>query len=155
MAQTAIPSIHIAERGSHGKIKFMVGGLMIAVAVVYLIYTGIQANGAYFLTVDELHTKGEAIHGQTVRVSGWVDVETIQFDNRQLHLTFEITSEDGSRLPIFFNGPKPDQMRAGTEAIVEGKYDGQTFTATNLLLKCPSKYEGGEIEEIQVEAVGT
>lgn len=155
MAQTTIPSIHIAEQGSHGKLKFMVGGLMIAVAVVYLIYTGIQTNAAFFLTVDELYAKGETVQGQTVRVSGWVDVETIQFDNRQLHLTFEITSDDGSRLPIFFNGPKPDQMRAGTEAIVEGKYDGHIFTATNLLLKCPSKYEGGDIQEIQVEAVGT
>jgi cytochrome c-type biogenesis protein CcmE len=43
-------------------------------------------------------------------------------------------------------------MREGTEAILEGKYDGQTFEAKNLLLKCPSKYEG-EPEEIELQSV--
>ena len=44
-------------------------------------------------------------------------------------------------------------MREGAEAIVEGKYDGQAFTAQSLLLKCPSRYEENGIEEVQVEAV--
>jgi cytochrome c-type biogenesis protein CcmE len=62
-------------------------------------------------------------------------------------------SDDGARMPVVFNGPKPDQMREGAEAIIEGKYDGNNFTAQSLLLKCPSRYEEGTIEEIQVEAV--
>jgi cytochrome c-type biogenesis protein CcmE len=54
---------------------------------------------------------------------------------------------------VVFNGPKPDQMRHEAEAILEGKYDGEIFTAQSLLLKCPSRYEEGTIEEVQVEAV--
>ncbi len=156
MAQlTSVPSIKITEGNSANKTKFVVGGAVVALAIVYLIYTGIQSSATYFLTIDELYAKGEVVHEQTVRVSGWVDIDTIQFDNRNLILDFDITSEDGTRMAVTFNGPKPDQMRTGTEAIVEGKYDGEQFVATNLLLKCPSKYEGGEMEEIQVEAVGT
>jgi cytochrome c-type biogenesis protein CcmE len=44
-------------------------------------------------------------------------------------------------------------MRAGAEAIVEGKFDGTQFTAQTLLLKCPSRYEEGGIEQVEVEAV--
>jgi cytochrome c-type biogenesis protein CcmE len=44
-------------------------------------------------------------------------------------------------------------MREGAEAILEGKYDGEIFTAQSLLLKCPSRYEEGTIEEVEVEAI--
>jgi cytochrome c-type biogenesis protein CcmE len=44
-------------------------------------------------------------------------------------------------------------MREGADAILEGKYDGQVFVADSLLLKCPSRYEEGTIEEVKVDAV--
>jgi cytochrome c-type biogenesis protein CcmE len=154
MAQSStVPSIQIAPKTANKKMKFVVGGVMIALAIVYLIYTGIQSSSAYFLTVSELYAKGEAMQNRTVRVAGAVDAETITFDNRDLILTFDVLDEDGERMAVVFNGPKPDQMREGAEAIVEGKYDGNVFTAQTLLLKCPSRYEEGTIEEIQVEAV--
>ena len=154
MAQsTTVPSVKVAGRSANKKTKFIIGGVIIAVAIAYLIYNGIQSSSAYFLTVDELHAKGTAIENRTVRVSGKVDAETIDFNNRDLILTFDVTSETGDRMPVIFNGPKPDQMREGAEAILEGKYDGQVFTAKTLMLKCPSRYEEGTIEEIQVEAV--
>lgn len=150
---TAVPSIRLTDRTANKKIKFIVGGIMIALAIVYLIYTGIQNTGAYFLTIDELYSKGEAIQNHTVRVTGKVDASTINFDNRDLLLTFDVTSETGHRMHAVFNGPKPDQMRDGAEAILEGKYDGEMFTAQSLLLKCPSRYEEGTIEQVKVEAV--
>lgn len=154
MAQsTSIPTIHVNERPANKKIKFIVGGVIIALAVVYLIYTGIQSNAAYFLTVDELYAKGAAMENRTVRVAGDVDAATIEFNNRDLILNFDVISDTGERMSVVFNGPKPDQMRAGAEAILEGKYDGDMFVAQTLLLKCPSRYEEGEIEQVQVEAV--
>ena len=143
----------LSGRRANKKMKFIVGGLVIVLAIAYLIYTGIQSTSAYFLTVDELRAQSQTMAGRTVRVSGKVDAETINFDNRDLTLTFDILSETGQRLPVVFNGPKPDQMREGAEAIVEGKFDGAQFTAQTLLLKCPSRYEEGTIEQIQVEAV--
>ena len=77
----------------------------------------------------------------------------VDFNNRDLILTFDVVSDSGERMAVIFNGPKPDQMRQDAEAILEGKYDGQTFTAQTLLLKCPSRYEEGTIEEVQVDAV--
>ncbi len=153
MAQsTTVPTVEVTEKKG-GKGKFIVGGVMIALAIAYLIYAGFQSNTAFFLTVDELHAKGEAIYGRPVRVSGQVDAETIEFNNRDLILKFDITSEDGQRLHAVFNGPMPDQMRQDAEAVLEGKYDGGQFHVQSLLLKCPSKYEEGTIEEVQVDAV--
>lgn len=143
----------MSQTQANKKTKFIVGGVVIALAVIYLIYTGVQSSSAYFLTIDELVAKGVAMENRQVRVSGMVDAETIDFNNKELILAFNITSETGMPMHVVFNGPQPDQMREGAEAIVEGKFDGSTFQAQTLLLKCPSKYEEGTIEEIQVEAV--
>jgi cytochrome c-type biogenesis protein CcmE len=154
MAQsTTVPSVKVSGQKANKKLKFVVGGVVIALAVIYLIYTGVQSTAAYFLTVDELYAKGEAMHDRTIRVSGKVDEDSIDFNNRDLLLAFDVTSETGERMHVVFNGPKPDQMRQGADAILEGKYNGETFTAQSLLLKCPSRYEEGTIEEVQVEAV--
>jgi cytochrome c-type biogenesis protein CcmE len=154
MAQsTTAPTIQVVGRTANKKIKFIVGGVIIALAIAYLIYAGVQNSAAYFFTVDELYAKGAVMENRPVRVSGKVDAATIDFNNRDLILAFDVVSETGQRLPVVFNGPKPDQMREGTEAIIEGKYDGQVFTAQSLLLKCPSRYEEQGIEEVQVEAV--
>ncbi len=145
-----IPSELVQQR-SRGKTKFIVGGLVIALAVVYLIYTGVQSTAAYFLTVDELYAQQSAMMGKQVRVSGMVDATTINYDNKTLTLNFEIMGENGQNLPITFNGPMPDQMREGAEAIVEGTFDGNIFTAKTLLLKCPSRYDD-TIEEVTVNS---
>jgi len=152
MSQTGISSIQISERGANKKIKFIVGGVLIVLAIAYLMYAGLQSNATYFMTVDELYAKGTTVENRIVRVSGMVDEETIEFNNRDLILKFNVLGENGQALPVVFNGPKPDQMRAGTEAVIEGTYDGHSFEAQNLLLKCPSKYEG-EPEEIELQAI--
>ncbi len=154
MAQSsAVPVIKIQGATANKKLKFIIGGVVIALALVYLIYSGIQNNSTYFLTVDELYAKGTSQYNRPVRVSGKVDANTIQFNNRDLILTFDVTSDAGGRMHVVFNGPQPDQMREGAEAILEGKYDGQTFTAQSLLLKCPSRYEEGTIEQVEVKSV--
>lgn len=153
MAQSSsIPAVQVRGQANK-KIKFIVGGVLIALAVAYLIITGIQSTAAYFLTVDELYAKGESLENRTVRVAGLVDAATIDFNSRDLILNFDVTSETSQRMHVVFNGPKPDQMREGADAILEGKYDGQTFVADSLLLKCPSRYEEGTIEEVKVDAV--
>lgn len=154
MAQsTTVPTITVPERSANKKIKFIIGGVVIALAILYLIYVGFQSNAAYFFTIDEFYAKGEDMHNRPVRIAGMVDESTIDFNNRDLILAFDVTSESGERMHVIFNGPKPDQMRAGAEAILEGKYDGSQFEAQTLLLKCPSRYEEGTIEEVQVEAI--
>ncbi len=46
-----------------GRTKFIVGGVLILAAVVYLIFSATKANAEYFMTVDELKAK-EYQHGR-------------------------------------------------------------------------------------------
>jgi cytochrome c-type biogenesis protein CcmE len=144
---------HVGGKAANKRVKFIIGGAVIALAIVYLIFTTAQSTASYFLTVEELHAKDTEIYDRNVRVSGMVVGDSVDFNSRDLILQFEITGENGETLPVVFNGPKPDQMRHDAEAIIQGKYDGSEFTAQELLLKCPSRYEESGFTEEKVEAI--
>ncbi len=75
--------------------KFIIGGILILAAIVYLIVSSSQANAQYFLTVNELRTKASQMANKEVRISGAVIGETIQFDPSTLDLTFEVVHIPG------------------------------------------------------------
>ena len=146
--------------------KFVIGGFLILGAVVFLIWSSTAATSEYFLTVDELNEKGTEIIDRNLRLSGAVIGDTIQYDAETLTLTFEVAHVPGdqaliadeggladalhqavmdpgrSRMKIVYVGPLPDLLRHEAQAIVTGKLEADgVFHATELLLKCPTKYE--------------
>jgi cytochrome c-type biogenesis protein CcmE len=130
--------------------KFIIGGVVVAAAVVYLIVSSISSSAQYYLTVKELRGKGQAMAGRNLRVSGYVVGDSIAYSPQASSLSFDIvdTHEELSAttkvdtIKILYTGPKPDLLQHEAQAIAEGKLnpDG-TFTANNLLLKCPTRYE--------------
>ncbi len=146
--------------------KFVIGGILILGAVVFLIWSSTAANAEYFLTIDELNAKGSSIVDRNLRVSGAVIGDSIQYDAPNLKLSFEVAhvpadnaelaTEGGladalhqavldpsrSRMKVVYVGPKPDLLRNEAQAIMTGHLaaDG-TFYAEELLLKCPTRYE--------------
>lgn len=149
-----------------GQAKFLIGGLIILAAVIYLIVTSTVAGAQYFYTVNELLGRGASAIGQPVRVTGAVMGDTIQYDPETLKLTFTIVhlpadqdllnTEGGlaealhvavedknrSRLQVVYFGVKPDLLRNEAQAIVTGELgDDGIFQANELLLRCPTRYE--------------
>jgi cytochrome c-type biogenesis protein CcmE len=146
--------------------KFVIGGMLILVAVVFLIWTSTAASAEYFLTIDELNAKGSGVVDKNLRVSGAVIGDSIQYDPQSLTLSFEVAhvpadnlaieTEGGlaevlhqavldpsrSRIKVVYVGPKPDLLRNEAQAIMTGHIapDG-VFYAEELLLKCPTRYE--------------
>lgn len=146
--------------------KFVIGGVMILAAVVVLIWTSTTQSAEYFYTIDELNAKGVSAVDRSMRVSGAVIGDSIQYDAQSLTLSFEVAhvpadnlaieSEGGlaevlhqavldpsrSRIKVVYVGPKPDLLRNEAQAIMTGRMgqDG-IFYAEELLLKCPTRYE--------------
>jgi cytochrome c-type biogenesis protein CcmE len=149
-----------------GRKKFVIGGVLILAAVVYLIVTSTQANAEYFMTIDELKAQSQSVMGKNLRISGAVVGDTIQYDPQTLTLSFEVANVTGdnnvveaqgglaavlhaavidpnrTRIKVVYTGPKPDLLKNEAQAIMTGQLgtDG-VFHADELLLKCPSKYQ--------------
>jgi cytochrome c-type biogenesis protein CcmE len=161
---------------SSGRTKFLIGGLLIIAAIIYLIVSSTQASAQYYMTIDELMAKKAEVADRDLRISGAVEGSTIQYDAQSLTLEFTIvnvpadmqaiedagglaavlhqavTDPTATRLPVVYEGPMPDLMRDEAQAIVTGRLgaDG-VFHAEELLLKCPTRYE----EEVPVQAAET
>ncbi|MCX6066841.1 MAG: cytochrome c maturation protein CcmE [Chloroflexi bacterium] len=156
------------------RIKFLLGGLLIVAAVVYLIASSTQASAQYFMTIDELNAKSKSVVEKNIRVSGAVIGDTITYDAATLTLSFtvahvsgdnaEIEKEGGlavvlhqavidpkrSKLKVVYVGVKPDLMRNEAQAIMTGHLDAEgVFHADELLLKCPTKYEEAVPQQAQ------
>jgi len=149
-----------------GRSKFIIGGLLILAAVVYLIASSTQASAEYFMTVEELKADGQSVVGRNLRLSGAVIGDSIQYDPQTLTLSFDVAHVPGNnkeveaqgglaavlhaavvdpartRIQVQYTGPKPDLLKNEAQAIMTGQIDADgIFHADELLLKCPTKYE--------------
>ena len=165
MAQTTVGADVFRPR-SGGRTKFLIGGLLIIAAIIYLIFTTLKSTAQYFYTISEIQAKGASLTGKNVRASGAVLGDSIQYDPKTLTITFEVANvsndtkvldaagglaealhlavidPNGARMKIVYVGVKPDLLKDEAQAIVTGKLgaDG-VFYADELLLKCPTRYE--------------
>jgi len=121
--------------------RFFVGGAAIAVFLGYLVFYFTRATAMYYFELDEFLPRREALAGQALRVKGWV--ATVSLDDPATNeLRFELARQDGSgAVPVAYHGIKPDMFAAGREVVVEGKYEGGTLAARQVMTSCPSKYE--------------
>ena len=90
--------------GTANRAKFLVGGLLIVAAIVYLIITSTRASAQYFLTVDELVARQQEVSGRDVRISGAVLGDTIQYDPQTLTLRFTVAHVPGDNKEIEAQG---------------------------------------------------
>ena len=123
------------------KPKIIVGVVIIIIALVFLIFSGMKDTSLYYLTVPELYAHGDEIVKQGVRVSGDVVSGSIDWNPDAVELRFSM-HEAGDTLQVFHQGLMPDQLAEAQEVVVEGHLESSgVFHATTLLTKCPSKYE--------------
>lgn len=121
-------------------ISFILGGLAILGAVIYLIYANTQANAAFYLTVSELKSCTTCA-AQSVRVAGVVQAGSVVNNEQNQQISFVI-ADSGQSLPVVYSGIVPDIFRPGVTVVVEGHYTGTgPFQAQTLLTKCPSKFQ--------------
>jgi cytochrome c-type biogenesis protein CcmE len=125
----------------------MVGG------IVVLVMMGFKDAAVYEKTVDQLKVEGAALGNRRVRVAGTLVHGTLEHRDQPCEYRFTIKGAD-SELPVRF--PQcviPDTFRdvpgMDVKVTVEGKLAaaGGGFEATQVLAKCPSKYEMKERRE--------
>ncbi|MFN2488607.1 MAG: cytochrome c maturation protein CcmE [Actinomycetota bacterium] len=120
--------------------KFVIGAAVVACALVGLVGWALnrpQAT-AFYMTVGEIQAQGATPPGTDLRVNGKVVPGSIE--RRGLDTTFAI-ADGGHEIPVTTDQPMPDAFRAGSEVVARGHFDGELFSASEVLAKCPSKFK--------------
>lgn len=141
----------VLERPKRNRLLFVVAGVLLISAVVFLVVNAMSGNTQLYKTVGEFYAEQDRLTGRDLRVAGWVIGDSIvytQIDAQNSRLEFDIVDDLNNptqRLHIVaFNEPKPDLLQNQAQALVEGRADENgLFTANpgGLMLKCPTRYE--------------
>ena len=135
--------------------KFLIGGVVIAGAIVVLVVSAVQSSAQYAYTVtDVLEKRAALVDSQAnLRVSGFVIGDSIRYDPKALELAFDLVATHGELaapqhiLHVVADGhARPDLLQHEAQATVTGRLgaDGVfyvTRSGDSLLLKCPTRYE--------------
>lgn len=128
---------------------YLIAFIFFLAGLACLLISGLRAGGAYFVTVPEaLAMNGDA--PVSMKLFGVVAaVNFAEETNGKPVLDFALADPDapadqtGRAIAVRFIGDAPPLFKTGAEIIARGAYDprAHTFTATELITKCPGKYE--------------
>ncbi len=129
------------------KKKFVIGGIIIFLAIGYLGFMSFQSSATYYYTLTEFAQQGDSVNGENVRVKG--DIAPGSVEKEQAGLVLKFTLVEGTEsMPVYYQGVVPDTFSETFEIVIEGELgaDG-VFKAHTLMPKCPSKYESEPPED--------
>ena len=128
--------------------KVIIGIVVIAVFIVW-------GATAFFETTIQYVPLEEAVSSaRTVQVLGRIDFDRTSYnaDSSRLELTvYDETAaapEGAKAMKAYYYGVVPGNFDQATSVVLKGKAgDGGVFIAEQMLVKCPSKYQGESTEQ--------
>ncbi|MDD3731464.1 MAG: cytochrome c maturation protein CcmE [candidate division Zixibacteria bacterium] len=132
------------------KIRLIIGLFVIAVLIIW-------GASAFFQTTVQYVTLEQALKStRTVQVLGRIDFANTVYNTDSLRLELTIYDDnapnpsDASTLKAVYYGVVPGNFDQATSVVLKGKANDQgVFVAEQMLVKCPSKYQGNSKEEYQ------
>jgi cytochrome c-type biogenesis protein CcmE len=114
----------------------------VVLALAVLGYAAFMGGNTYYYDVGQFLDEGAAVLGKNVRVSGLV-AEGSYKQGFDLYFTLEDMTGRNDTLKVVYNGSVPDTFKEGQQIVAEGKLIAgeDTFVASQLVIKCSSKYE--------------
>jgi cytochrome c-type biogenesis protein CcmE len=128
----------------------LVSAALVAVLIaVLLAMWGLRTRASYYLTPADL-AAGKAVEGQAMRLGGMVEKGSVRHDPDGITIRFVVT--DGkATTPVVFRGIVPDLFREGSGAVAEGRLQGGTFVADQILAKHDERYMPPELGNLSAE----
>ena len=118
------------------KIKLIMGSIIIVLAIVFLSINFLESKVEY-------GTFSEAIEMQKkIQVKGaWLKEKNPTLMLKNINLFF-LKDDNGTVTKVILDGAKPNNFELAESVVAKGTFVDGVFHASDVLTKCPSKYEG-------------
>jgi cytochrome c-type biogenesis protein CcmE len=119
----------------------IIGIVLIAVAIAILM--SLSEDVSTFTTFSK------AIEtGKVVKISGHLSKDKELYYNPQEnpnYFTFYLKDSENKERKVILNSAKPQDFERSESIVLTGKMVGDEFHASDMLMKCPSKYKDEEV----------
>jgi len=118
------------------RIWYAVGGVLI-VAFLAFGATSFKSNLTPYVSIEEAMRRPAK-----VQVKGSLVPHSTAYVEASQQLRFGLADDQGNTMPVLYAGTKPGNFEEATQIVAVGSYRDGAFHADQLLVKCPSKYQG-------------
>jgi len=120
------------------------------VGLVVIIAFGIWGTSSFFKSTVQYVSIAEAAKSdRTIQVMGKIDFDQVRYDQDDSQLEFVIYDAEAEskgtadHLKVVYSGTVPGNFEQATSVVLKGQSnDDGDFEASQMLVKCPSKYQG-------------
>ena len=119
------------------KLKLIIGIIVIVAFIAFGSVSFLQSN------VEYTDVAGAIQKHKKVQLKGqWEKDKGSSFDPKTSQFTFYLVDDSGRECKVVLDGAAPNNFELATSVVAKGRYvDEGYFHASEVLTKCPSKYE--------------
>jgi cytochrome c-type biogenesis protein CcmE len=119
------------------KKKYIIGLAIAAVFLTLAIYSFDDSRVEY-TDISKAQSSGKTVQiiGKRIESKPW------GYNTKTDLLTFFMEDDKGKVTEVSHVGPPPNNFDTAPSLVLKGKFENNIFVATQILTKCPSKYEG-------------
>jgi cytochrome c-type biogenesis protein CcmE len=118
------------------KKRYLIGGIVL---IVFFVLAFISFDQGKIEYSDVLHAKES---GKTVQIIGkWEKDKETNYDSQKNQFLFYIRDEKDQIVKVIHAGVRPNNFEMAESVVVKGRYENGAFASSEILTKCPSKYE--------------
>jgi len=120
----------------------IIGLITIAICIGFLVSLNADTNTYSNFTEAASSNKEEHVMGYWEKSKG-MHYDAVKDPN---HFSFFMKDEKGKIKQVVLNGTKPQDFERSEKLVLIGKMENDTFYASKILMKCPSKYNDNLVE---------
>ncbi|MDB5008799.1 MAG: cytochrome biosis protein [Mucilaginibacter sp.] len=120
--------------------------IAIAIAVIISVYSKSSSYGSFYdakKTTSELHIVGHLDKQKELYYNAAKDAN---------YFSFYVKDNKGEECKVVFTGTKPQDFERSEQIVLTGQMIGTEFHASDILMKCPSKYTQDKINVTEAKA---
>lgn len=126
-----------ARRRRRSPLPAVLGVLALVGLSAWIAFGNLGKSLEYFVTPTEYLQQRAEFEGRPLRIGGLV--KDVQYNPQTLDLKFNVT-DGGATFPVQYHGAVSDLFKENQGVVVRGTFQGNTFHATELVVKHSEEY---------------
>ncbi len=120
-------------------------GLVVVVALGFLLFRGLGEATVYFRTADEAVAQRESLGSRRFRIEGTVVPGSVQ--SSKSDVTFRIAGRT-TQVAVVHEGDPPELFKPGVPVVLEGHFSGDHFASDRIMVKHSESYVAEHPERV-------